>query len=1588
MTRPRSQQINDPSTRYTSIPLNSAPTPGTLSTSISGILYTNFVNSTITKLVDGVETPTSAVLTSNVLDPYVLVVGSYFDISVDGSNPVRVTLEASDFVVLNAIQITTGHRVSAKINSTLSSVNPAWSNVASRTPGGFLRLSSPSTGLNSTVSITGLPVVLGVLGFGSVPSAIAVGKDLARGVVTSSLDDNGGLLFLNWSDGRKVLAQSNETYSYTNSPFFSQNIPTGQPVYARITKTNTPSLDLNYVAKCEGSLPIVSKFSNFGTITAGENISFNVINSNDGITSTFSATFSSTPTSVSSVVNTINSAANQNSFGKAFNSLPEPYFTAGILQFKLNGNSTISVNITNLETTASLIVSSINAAITLAGQSVQGQAYIYNTNQFKIQSLISGPNSSVEILNSSSSTLLRELGLVTGKFSGWILCRAIGAEIEISSPNPCDVLIVDLSSSALTKLGLGHYVGSGNPVVTKEVPCKFPTYPDVSFSLSTQSLLNLQVPELMEAGEVPDIDAVIGKIAEYSPVSEFTSNLFTTNIQRSLGSVEYGVDGKLSADILPYAFRSGYIGSYHFPYLFTNQYPASIWQVTPTRYNPSFSTYNQSDDPVRIYPYTENNVDNGVTGYKITLNALKDAVVTDDYTADSLSKPSSIYEFTPTFFAISYRDSGSSVNFNPANDLVFEKVSLPIINRRFSIRNTPVIETPNAPLRFNDINIGSSTTNQYVELSSNNSSNGDQAIRIHDNINEQSTILSSLNSRLEIVVGNGTTTFGDFNGTNALDQVVTYLSSKSDSRSVYIKLKSGVYTCASTLSIINKDWEMEGFGSVIITAPSSPNNNTLEFSGSPYRLKLRNLEIRSTTNYRSVRVIGSGVLADSCKLYDVSIETSSDSYEGCLARFTNCYIYGRSQAISLIAGTTSATAPIIFEGCTIDNSSISNVRCCVVTGAQSTFTSISFNDCVFKLSYYGLSSGGSYTLNYSTVNTGLVELAPLNDGRSAPGLIVKNLSYSRCTVNALSGNRNLVLQVLSAEANKLATSYALGNPWGTIENLNFYGCSFNSKLGSPNLAYFMVGHGVINLNIDNCSFNPTVTGTGIYGLLPEWMLHTNPSQPDLNIISTGIVIASKNSYINNSKISNVFLNVSSASIYRTSDLYLVNGNNSFVNGLYLNAVSPSIMVGSGSAQRDYFIHVSREWDSLNGSEIYSSTPSVSLRDITLKGTPATTTEWFTHSAVHIEDCYDVLVDKTYLKGFTTGAPVNNITGIYLTGTNTVSRNLTVENSSIYDVSFGVQARGNIDSVNINRNYLSVGNYRGVGQNSSGIYVNNDGIDSKSVIINDNNVEDSISNDSTYASIHCVVGAETSAVLPLNPIITSNTVNCGDHTKDGYYIAPAIPSVASDRLPRAVFRNNSGNTNTSFLSRTWTKARIRRWNSGTSTYQTINGSNTIPPGTLVGAQSFNGSSVAFTKSGGISAGSFVRLVDPISIDNLHPGEAVNIICNVNYDVTISSIEIIRFRLVYYNNNTSSWIPFGGVWEFTEADLGSINRTATLHGVAPSQSSFTGLNFPLEIDIECTSLNGITANVTYSVISKKLTYSVGTDFPMQENMCVLV
>ena len=1411
MTRPRAYQINAPRTNYVKHDYeyaNSLSNPLVL----SGSDYTNLLNDTVTGVVGGSEIASPAKLFSNAnpaasSDKFIGVAindnFSITDSSINNGNPIIVTFISSDIIVPSSgPSYTTAAIVAKRINATISAIVPGVT--VAYNDNGVLRIETVGVGpisvltlketLNTNTVLTKLNFAIYTL------SVMASGLNATRGLITKSTDEKGGTTQFRWFDGSLALTESSAfttVYSSINTYFYSSTVG-GQSIYTRLlanivtSPPVTPNIALYF--STYGVLPptVISNGGNFeNNKYSGSDLLSATVTFVDGISVTFSLIGGGyTPSGITEFVGTVNTNW-ENAVGltSITNSIAEPYL--------LGNNDYITINGYTISFTGSIENWSASEVKNIINAQVTGIATLFNNN---IRLTKSGG-----LTIGGDSDTLNKLGLVAGSYIGGEQAIAFvygSTELKLMAPST-SVISITLIGNPVTFTSIGIPCPSGTLIIHPTVgETQLDYIPTLSGLTSSASFL---LPEHLEMGDIPQI--------EDSTIEFFTNKIATSNIDTGLcGSTPtLGINGKIKSTEIDSNFNtintsnisvhgSNDIITPYTTYSYSNisgTAAAFIAEFVPTPVSSSNTEFRQyiisSFTPeswvtkASRYVYGWNAGCTGVTGPYPTAYAVWHSDVS---TADSL-----VLDVTGDEFAIRWMGvtSNSWTDGQWTNNIAIFKgeSTLNAANSELTLSGT-IINDTKASLTLSDVNIAGSAA-QTMPLSGGTAINGDGFLRLGENDPSSYpqlagySLLKNINSKYYVSVGDGVSTFGDFNGTTAIADAVTYcISIGVASFTIYVK--PGTYISTSTININSQSVSIIGSGVNNCVIKSSGVGPVINFSGGLFNIEgvkviSSNVSISGSYAIKS----SSYVNAKNCIFYGVWFygETSGSS------TFTNCHLFGTGMPYDSVINFTSINANIgnyIFDNCTVTGYSDNT---CVYMQAKyggytgnANFGNMLFNNCIFNLANDSYATSSPY--GHWAVNTGLICLDPNGtDTRNDNGLIVNKVKYENCTINA----GNIILHLVPTQNGVACVDYNGTSPqFVYVDQFEFNNCNISCVLQNNSIGHFqpfIISLGARKVDVINCKFdisgttyvytNNQITVSAVYGFLPITSGRSGTYGTDTEGC---IAISSDIININGCEVSG-FTVFSGA-----PDITLVYTKECNLKGSIINSYSTTVTSGNNSSRR-FFIY---DTERVSQFQLFPNTstsyayPNLNIEDVIFDGW---STDPFTISgSLNIFDicafnnsnvCIDNIRINTHASTDVTITAINLVNDPSLSSTNRNQNKFVTTDCSINKTQNGIVANGWDDTSTLtvvpgycwlSNSILMTGNNTYCsGPPGYGIWVSYDAI--QSLTINSNHV----SNGQIKLVYRAYQGNDSYTQSGTN--IVGNTVACGT------MIVPVSISVSFD-----------------------------------------------------------------------------------------------------------------------------------------------------------------------------------------------------------------
>jgi hypothetical protein len=1089
------------------------PVAGSSLLDFAGPDLTYVTASSVTGIFGGIESALPAVLTTPSIEPFTIPLNSYLYITIPGLNqsqPVAVKIDSG----FNSY----GSRISASYLSKL--INDAFAihtnqKVASRSEDGSLTLksvasNSPLTGSNARISLNGTAAALSALGFSGLAPYVSSGLDITRGIVTTSEDGKGGYTFFTKSDGYELLANQQVYYRYPLDAFeigpksqYGAAVNTGAPLIGRTSFVNDDTLRLSLFTKAFRAGPVVTTLSNFPTLSSGDALTVSVTETSSQNNTSFDVVFASTPASLSEIANIINSAWHSqtgNRKASIFLRTSGLYYLYESVNLSLNGNASFDWVISSDVKTPLQLVNSLNDAIMANGGGAV--ATLIDDEGIFLESEIEGVDSQISI--AATDEVRRILGFSEGIYKSYDIVSVSGSELVFDVPFAECSFNFFASPTVLSKFGLSTLLDSNGfvPSYLKEHPSRFPSIPEndsLFNSFVGEGYISILLGELEEVGDVPDNQDTNERLAD----TQATEKRFgITNQPGYLGYGSYIIKseiGRIQNDDIPFNQRYSTIGSVSFP-KYTTSSPSVFSAVpkiaTPVKYfaDPIIESINVNDN-VGVRFSTTSNASGSQNGVAFTYN-LKGFFDIDAYwQSDVSSVSSSSASLFPTSFKLFFKptpaDQWSVQSWDPTFSFSASETAYgPLINS-LTLAGESVLTTADGPLNFSDFNIKNAvSTPLFYPLSSNSETSGDALLRVGDQeanaavtpTSDRYSILRSLNARNVIFCGNGVSTFGDYNGSNSLAQLV-------NQRTLFtpfsIHLKSGTY---EGVDFTDPLMRLSGDGSVITTHVS--------ISSQPDGVYISGLSFEAGLS------VSGNVTLENCRVNGLRYETSTQNLG---AKFINCQIsynavenWDSIVQLSYNGGMSDSAgswaAPISFENCHFNSNYSNNIKCISIVGnGDETFGSVEFNLCEFELGYSAnidyIFSGDSKG-PYANFNTGLISLDPSDATSKNSPLRINCLTVRNSQIRATSASEtNILLHLHSSDIRSSGTSSTAYAEIGSFElDTNLFKVRLPSA--SPTRATvspFVLGQGAKRARLKSNTIEYVdVDANSVYGKMPGW----------------------------------------------------------------------------------------------------------------------------------------------------------------------------------------------------------------------------------------------------------------------------------------------------------------------------------------------------------------------------------------------------------------------------------------------------------------------------------------------------------------------
>lgn len=996
MVQPRKEQIKDVLTRHSAFTY----------TPVVGDTYTDILDATINPYLisdtyGGIQEDIQATVLGTVVEPQPVVAGDSITIAIDGGLPVTILFSVSD---------TTTSRIAANINGAVGTTIASNEN-------GYLRITSQTYGITSKLIFA--DVVAGTLAKLGIAAGTYIGDEAPiRGVVTKSQDLRGGFVRIKTTDEKSVLTEvpsliqfgeSNTVVPAGKTRYWKNDIQGGVPVYGRMTRnpTNT-GYRIFYYAKMPLEPEVITYDSDFTALDAFDEIDVTLTYGPNTV-GPINIAFSSPPYTRSSVINTINAAFGFASTGggngqaKIIGNICQPYSftTTPIISFsiKVDGGiiQTFILDVTHI--TAQNVVSQINASVTGVTASVSNYCVQIVSNE------TNGLLSSLELIGDNWNKLGISQGLYRGNFivesyaNSEIKFRGLGRggeySLTISSSNP----------TSMARMGLG----SGAPVVVvgADEGEQAVNFPDIhSYTSTTNFPVNVLIPEVLEFGEVdPAVESI---------VEQFNNKVIGNNQEGAFSSVGIN-DSLLYPYGVPLSRGTRDVGK---PVLI-NSLGEIDFDLMRSVYVESRRTFAQ---------FIRGDFRLGVN----TVNALVTSIIETPGTGGNpaSTSPSIILDIDPSaahsgnasLWVRFYRDATGRIPVI-IKDATAEALGDGITDI-VSLSSGAGIHRGSSALRISDVNTvaaGTATSSSKTLPLSDSTSRYIRVLEKEANTLSPS-LLKKVNAIWAVTIGDGINSFGDFNGSNAIQQAIAFYTSSGATGGIHIRCKNGNFRVNSTNGSIIvpssvSDFYIEGNGreDTIIRADSDATTPVISIPAGG-SIQLENISIWGNSSASTVAISmassGGSIVATNCNISTAQLVLND--INNC--RFNNCSFWASTlSCIRMILSNGTTSENMVFRDCyfslTGNDKTPLSIEALNSTIPVTTISKILFDNCKINLTSATTYLVGPNT--FLTKNCGVVDLVPNGSCyNTGTGIYVKELTYDNCHVSAPAASVSVLIHLL------------------------------------------------------------------------------------------------------------------------------------------------------------------------------------------------------------------------------------------------------------------------------------------------------------------------------------------------------------------------------------------------------------------------------------------------------------------------------------------------------------------------------------------------------------------------------------------------
>lgn len=420
---------------------------------------------------------------------------------------------------------------------------------------------------------------------------------------------------------------------------------------------------------------------------------------------------------------------------------------------------------------------------------------------------------------------------------------------------------------------------------------------------------------------------------------------------------------------------------------------------------------------------------------------------------------------------------------------------------------------------FRDANVaaGAAQGGAFIPWSSSTASFGDKYLRVAEagpvGSAQTPTIFRALNSKWTVTVGDGTNSFGDFSGSDAIQQALAYIAAVNASATVHIKLKKGTYIINDANGIVDF-----ASGSYATLEGVNPNDTVISTSSTAIPLQCNTLGFLRLKNLKIVRTAGNTtgfsnagqtcLFAENCWFQNFAFLVLDPTPSGLSGTPTarnaihmkECRFETNTLGVCpftmQFSFNSSAFSGYVFEDCLwyVNDSAVPAVRIQAKAAMAANAVARGFH---FLRSAFHLGSTGVTTGNPNGP-CGPIDIKSNGTTYGSNGLRITDITFEECNVFAGSAkNSDATVQLL------YLTPYD-GSGTVQIDNFTVRGGKWLIMKNSPQLLPFWVGSafswidGNVGRHPFHFTFNDVITGwanagdysgtgttaTGTYGVAP------------------------------------------------------------------------------------------------------------------------------------------------------------------------------------------------------------------------------------------------------------------------------------------------------------------------------------------------------------------------------------------------------------------------------------------------------------------------------------------------------------------------